>query len=327
MIDRFGRCITYLRLSVTDRCQLRCTYCMPERMRFAPRSDLLSLDELDRIASAFVALGVRKVRLTGGEPLVRKDVLQLVASLSRHLRSGALDELTMTTNGSLLSRFARPLAQAGVNRLNVSLDSLEPETFRRITRGGRIGDTLAGIDAALAAGMRIKINSVALLHDNLAELPAIAEWAHSIGADFTVIEVMPLGSVGADRREQFVPLSEVRRRLERRWPLTDVTLSTGGPARYARTPRGGLIGFITPLTHNFCASCNRVRVTSSGQLFPCLGNAHATDLRHALRSGGDAGLESAIAGAIASKADRHQFEIRAGPSEPALARHMSVTGG
>ena len=326
MIDPFGRRITYLRLSVTDRCQLRCTYCMPQAMKFMDRAELLSLEELDRVATAFTQLGVRKIRLTGGEPLVRKDVIRLFQSLSRHLRSGALDELTLTTNGTLLARYAGALAAAGVKRVNVSIDSLDAGTYRLITRGGRLPEAVAGIEAALAAGMRVKINSVALLHDNLEELPAIAGWAHSLGADFTVIEVMPLGSVGADRRDQFVSLAEVRRRFEQHWPLTDMAGSSGGPARYVRTPQGGLIGFITPLTHNFCGSCNRVRVTSAGTLYPCLGNAHAKELRPHLRSGDDAALAAAIVAAIGAKPERHHFDI-GGPAAAGLARHMSVTGG
>jgi cyclic pyranopterin phosphate synthase len=327
MIDAFGRAITYLRLSVTDRCDLRCTYCMPRRMTFLPRSELLTLEELDRVASAFIRLGVRKLRLTGGEPLVRKGFIDLVGRLSRHLHTGRLDELTLTTNGSRLAEHAGALAAAGVRRVNVSLDSLDPERFSRITRGGRLADVREGIDSAIAAGIRVKINSVALLHDNFEELPEIAAWAHSIGADFTVIEVMPLGAVEADRLDQYVPLTEVRRRLEQRWRLTDVALDSGGPARYARTDEDGLIGFITPLTHNFCGSCNRVRVTCTGTLFPCLGNGRSTDLVPALRSRDPSELSAAIEAAIASKPERHRFEISVRGAMPSLERHMSRTGG
>ena len=326
MIDPFGRTVSYLRLSVTDRCDLRCTYCMPERMRFLPRSDLLTLEELDRLASTFIAKGVTKLRLTGGEPLVRKDVMLLVNALSRHLRSGALQELTLTTNGTRLAQHAGELAASGVKRVNVSLDSLDPETYGRVTRGGRLADVVAGVDAAIAAGIKVKINSVALLHDNLEELADIAAWAHARGADFTVIEVMPLGSVEADRIDQFVPLTEVRRRLERRWTLTDVPLRTGGPARYARTSVGGVIGFITPLSQNFCGSCNRVRVTCTGKLFLCLGNAHEADLRALLRSGDERALDDGIDQAIGIKPERHHFAIRS-RGAVGLERHMSVTGG
>nr|WP_294167182.1 GTP 3',8-cyclase MoaA [uncultured Sphingomonas sp.] len=326
MIDPFGRSISYLRLSVTDRCDLRCTYCMPERMRFLPRADLLTLEELDELASAFIAKGVTKLRLTGGEPLVRKDIMRLIDGLSRHLRSGALEELTLTTNGTRLAQHAADLARAGVKRVNVSLDSLNPETYARITRGGRLAEVIAGIDAAIAAGIRVKLNSVALLHDNLMELPDIAAWAHDRGADFTVIEVMPLGSVEADRIDQYVPLTEVRRRFEQRWTLTDVALRTGGPARYARTSDGGLIGFITPLSHNFCGSCNRVRVTCTGKLFLCLGNAHEADLGALLRSGDQEALSRGIDRAIGIKPERHHFAIRE-RGAVALDRHMSVTGG
>ncbi len=327
MIDAFGRTISYLRLSVTDRCDLRCTYCMPKRMKFLPRADMLTLEELDRVASAFVDLGVRKVRLTGGEPLVRNGFTDLLSSLSRHLHRGGLDELTLTTNGTRLAGHAAAIAATGVKRINVSLDSLDPETYARVTRGGRLADVVDGIDAAITVGIRVKINSVALLHDNLEELPDIAAWAHARGADFTVIEVMPLGSIDGDRLDQFVPLTEVRRRLEQRWQLTDVAHATGGPARYARTTEGGLIGFITPLTHNFCGSCNRVRVTCTGTLFPCLGNARATDLLPPVRSGDPSRLRAAISAAIAAKPERHHFDIAGRGAVPVLERHMSRTGG
>ncbi|HEX9933273.1 MAG TPA: GTP 3',8-cyclase MoaA [Allosphingosinicella sp.] len=328
MIDPFGRKISYLRLSVTDRCDLRCTYCMPERMTFLPRADLLGLDELDRLAAAFVRKGVRKLRLTGGEPLVRKDFMDLVRGLSRFLRGGALDELTLTTNGSRLDQHAEALAHCGVRRVNVSLDSLDPPTYARITRGGRVADAVAGIDAALAAGLAVKINAVALAHDNLHELVALAEWAHARRADLTIIEVMPLGSVEADRADQFVPLTEVRRRFERRWTLTDLAQRTGGPARYVRTDEGGTIGFIAPLSRNFCDGCNRVRVTCTGEMYLCLGQAAKADLRAPLRaSADDALLDGAIDAAIARKPLGHDFVIAGRGAAPAVERHMSVTGG
>jgi cyclic pyranopterin phosphate synthase len=327
MIDPFGRHITYLRLSVTDRCDLRCTYCMPERMTFLPRADLLSLEELDRLAAAFVGLGVRKLRLTGGEPLVRKDVIRLFESLSRFLRSGALDELTLTTNGTRLAQHAEALARCGVRRVNVSLDSLDPGTFSRITRGGRLDQVVEGIDAAIAAGIAVKINTVALRHDNLADIVGIAEWAHAKGAEMTLIEVMPMGEVEADRLDQHVPLTEVRQRLEQRWRLTDLARRTGGPARYLRTSDGGTIGLITPLSHNFCDACNRVRVTCTGEMYMCLGQSARTDLRAPLRAGADDGpLVAAITEAIARKPKGHDFVIASGAA-PAVDRVMSVTGG
>jgi len=327
VIDPFGRTISYLRLSVTDRCDLRCTYCMPERMAFLPRADLLGLAELDRLAAAFIRKGVRKLRLTGGEPLVRRDFRDLVGSLSRFLRSGALDELTLTTNGTRLAHHASDLARCGVRRVNVSLDSLDPQTYARVTRGGRIEDAMAGVDAALAAGLGVKINAVALRHDNLDELVALAEWAHARGADLTVIEVMPMGSVEADRVDQFVPLTEVRARFERRWSLTDLARRTGGPARYVRTDEGGTIGFIAPLTRNFCDGCNRVRVTCTGEMYSCLGQTVKADLRTPLRaSAADDLLDAAIDAAIGRKPHGHDFAISAG-RPPAVERHMSVTGG
>lgn len=328
MIDPFGRTISYLRLSVTDRCDLRCVYCMPERMTFLPRSDLLSLAELDRLAAAFIRKGVRRLRLTGGEPLVRRDIMDLVAGLSRFLRSGALDELTLTTNGSRLAEHAAELARCGVRRVNVSLDSLDPDTYARITRGGRIERVISGIDAALAAGLEVKINAVALRDDNLGDLVALAEWAHARGAGLTVIEVMPMGSVEADRIDQFVPLTDVRRRFERRWRLADLARRTGGPARYVRTDEGGTIGFITPLSDNFCGGCNRVRVTCTGEMVLCLGQSAKADLRAPLRSAADDGpLEAAIDAAIGRKPHGHDFAIpQAGGAAP-VDRHMSVTGG
>ena len=326
MIDPFGRTISYLRLSVTDRCDLRCSYCMPERMRFLPRADVLSIADLDRVASAFIRLGVRKLRLTGGEPLVRRGVVDLIESLSRHLASGALDEITLTTNGTRLADFAGQLAALGIRRVNVSLDHLDPQTYARITRGGDVAKVIAGIDAALAAGMAVKVNAVALRHDNADHLVALAEWAQARGAELSVIEVMPLGKVEADRIDQYVPLTTIRAKFAERWELTDLVRSTGGPARYVRTSEGGTIGFITPLTHNFCGGCNRVRMTCTGQLFLCLGDDADADLRTPLRaSGDDRLLDAAILAAINRKPERHTFDHAA--KAPAVARHMSRTGG
>jgi cyclic pyranopterin phosphate synthase len=327
MRDSFGREITYLRLSLTDRCDLRCTYCMPERMTFVPRPEILTLDELDRVASCFIRLGVRKLRLTGGEPLVRKGAVNLVAALGRHVRDGALDELTLTTNGSQLAPHAESLAAAGVRRINVSLDHLDPASFARITRGGDIRKTLAGIEAARAAGMAIKINAVVLRHDNLDHLPDLVAWAHARGMAVSLIEVMPIGDVGIDRIDQHVPMPEARKRLEARWPLVDVAMSTGGPARYARTSTGGVVGFITPLSRIFCDGCNRVRVSADGKLHACLGRGVAADLRPALRDHcDDQALELAIAALVRVKPRSHDFSI-APHSAPAVARTMSVTGG
>jgi cyclic pyranopterin phosphate synthase len=327
MRDSFGRDITYLRLSLTDRCDLRCTYCMPERMSFLPRPEILTLDELDRVASCFIRRGVRKLRLTGGEPLVRKGAVDLFTALGRHLRSGALDELTLTTNGSQLAPHAEALAAAGVRRINVSLDHLDPTSFRRITRGGDVRKTLAGIEAARAAGMAIKINAVVLRHDNLDHLPDLVAWAHARDFAVSLIEVMPIGNVGIDRIDQHVPMPEARKRLEARWPLDDVAMSTGGPARYARTSSGGLVGFITPLSRMFCDGCNRVRVSADGKLHACLGREVAADLRPALRNyTDDRELELAISTLVRAKPRSHDFRI-AQRSAPAVARTMSVTGG
>ena len=328
MIDPFGRRISYVRLSLTDRCNLRCTYCMPEAMKFLPRADLLGLDELDRLASAFVRKGARKIRLTGGEPLVRSDLIPLVERLSRHLQSGALDELTLTTNGLLLADKAAALAANGIRRINVSLDSLDPAEFARITRGGDIAKVIAGIDAALAAGIAVKLNTVVLASANETEWVALAEWAHARGCAISFIEIMPMGDSGEDRVDQYVPMSRVRTALEARWELHPVALNTGGPARYVRTDEGGTIGFITPLTGNFCASCNRVRVTCTGQLFLCLGDDAGADLRAPLRaSADDALLDAAIDAAIGIKPERHHFAISARGAAPAVARTMSLTGG
>jgi len=328
LVDGFGRTVTYLRLSVTDRCDLRCTYCMAEHMTFLPKAQVLTLEELDRIASAFVALGVRKLRLTGGEPLVRKGVMELVESLSRHLATGALTELTLTTNGTRLTEFADRLAGAGVQRLNVSLDTLKPDLFRALTRGGDLAKVLAGIDAAQAAGMRVKINAVALKDDNAAELPDLIAWAHGRGLDVTLIETMPMGEVDADRTDQFLSLKELRQELEGFWTLEDIPLNTGGPARYVRVAEtGGRLGFITPLTHNFCEACNRVRLTCTGTLHTCLGQEDSADLRAVLRAGAsDADLVEAIRLAVDAKPKGHDFRI-ARAAAPAVARHMSTTGG
>ena len=285
LIDPFGRAISYLRVSVTDRCDFRCVYCMSENMSFLPKADVLSLEELDRLCSAFVARGVRKLRLTGGEPLVRRGIMTLVNALARHLRSGNLDELTLTTNGSQLAKYVAEIKAAGVRRLNVSLDTLDADKFRAITRWGELNQVLAGIDAAQAAGLKIKINAVALKGVNDDEFPRLIEWAHSGGMDLTLIEVMPLGEIGEGRLEQYLPLSMVRARLAERFTLDEIDYRTGGPARFVRVAEtGGRLGFITPLTHNFCESCNRVRVTCTGTLYMCLGQEDAADLRKPLRA-------------------------------------------
>ncbi|HEY2231201.1 MAG TPA: GTP 3',8-cyclase MoaA [Xanthobacteraceae bacterium] len=329
LVDPFGRAITYLRVSVTDRCDFRCVYCMAEDMAFLPKADLLSLEELDRLCSVFIHKGVRKLRLTGGEPLVRRGIITLVSSLSRHLVACTLEELTITTNGSQLAKYAPELAAHGVQRINVSLDTLDPDKFRAITRWGELDKVLAGIDAALAAGLRVKINAVALKGVNEDELGDLLAWAHGRGMDLTIIEVMPLGDIGAGRLEQYLPLSLVRARLAQRYTLDEIDYRTGGPARYVRVKEtGGRLGFITPLTHNFCESCNRVRVTCTGTLYMCLGQEDAADLRTPLRSSPqDAPLEAAIAEAITRKPKGHDFIIDRRHQRPALARHMNVTGG
>jgi GTP 3',8-cyclase len=328
LTDGFGRTVTYLRVSVTDRCDLRCVYCMAEHMTFLPKAEVLTLEELDRIASAFVRLGVKKLRITGGEPLVRKGVMGLIEGLGRHLASGALSELTLTTNGTRLTEFAGQLAAAGVKRINVSLDTLKPDLFRRLTRGGDLAKVVAGIDAAQAAGLKVKINAVALKEDNAAELPELIRWAHGRGCDLTLIETMPMGEVEADRTDQFLSLKEVRRELESYWTLTDIPFSTGGPARYVEVAEtGGRLGFITPLSHNFCEACNRVRLTCTGTLHTCLGQEDATDLRAVLRTGGsDDDLVEAIRLGVDAKPKGHDFRI-ARAAAPAVARHMSTTGG
>jgi GTP 3',8-cyclase len=329
LVDPFGRRIEYLRVSVTDRCDFRCVYCMSEDMTFLPKRDLLTLEELDRLCSAFVDRGVRKLRITGGEPLVRRDIMTLFGSLSRHLANGALDELTVTTNGSMLTRYAEQLAGYGVRRINVSLDTLDADKFRTITRWGDFGKVLAGIDAAREAGLKVKINTVALKGVNEDEIENLLEWTHGLGMDLTLIEVMPLGEIETQRVDQFLPLSQVRARLQERYTLTDLDYRTGGPARYVRiSETGGRLGFITPMTHNFCESCNRVRVTCTGQLYMCLGQEDSADLRAPLRmSEANDRLDEAIEAAIARKPRGHDFVIDRRRNRPAVGRHMSVTGG
>jgi cyclic pyranopterin phosphate synthase len=329
MIDPFGRAITYLRVSVTDRCDFRCTYCMSEHMSFLPKQELLTLDELDRLCTAFVRRGVRKLRLTGGEPLVRRDVMNLVHGLGRHIHSGALGEMTVTTNGSQLSKFAVPLFDAGVRRVNVSLDTLDPVLFRRVTRWGDISRVMAGLDAAQEAGLAVKINTVALRGTNEDELAGLMEWAHGRGFDITFIETMPMGDIESDRTDQYLPLSLVRARLAQRYTIDDIAHATGGPARYGRVAEtGGRVGFITPLTHNFCESCNRVRLTCTGTLYMCLGQDAAVDLRTPLRaSSSDDLLDEAIDRAVSLKPKGHDFAIGRDRIDGSVRRHMSVTGG
>lgn len=329
MIDPFGRDISYLRVSVTDRCDFRCTYCMAEDMRFLPKKDLLSLEELERVCDVFISKGVRKLRLTGGEPLVRKNIMHLVRQLSRHLQNGQLEELTLTTNGSQLVRFADELAECGVRRINVSLDTLDPDKFRTVTRWGDLSRVLAGIDAAQAAGIHVKINAVALRDFNDAEIPNLMSWAHGRGMDLTVIETMPMGEIEVDRTDQYLPLSLLRAQLERHFTLSDIAYKTGGPARYAHVAEtNGRLGFITPMSHNFCESCNRVRLTCTGTLYMCLGQDDAADLRAPLRASESNELLSAtIDEAIGRKPKGHDFVIDRRSRRPAVARHMSVTGG
>jgi cyclic pyranopterin phosphate synthase len=328
LIDRFARAITYLRLSVTDRCDLRCAYCMPERMEFLPRADVLTLEELHRVALAFIDRGVTKLRLTGGEPLVRRDMIELVRALGRKLGDG-LEELTLTTNGTRLAEFAEYLAAAGVRRINVSLDTLDRDSFARLARRDCLPQVLEGIAAARAAGLKVKINTVALKGVNEAEIPDLVAWAHAQGHELTLIEVMPLGEVEGDRFDHYLPLDAVRRDLDARWTLTPSGARSGGPARYVDIAEtGGRLGFITPLTGNFCEGCNRVRVTATGQLFMCLGGEGKVDLRAALRSEDpDAALADAFARAMGEKPERHAFAIDRPGAAPALARHMSQTGG
>ena len=329
LVDPFGRSIDYVRVSVTDRCDLRCVYCMAENQQFLPKAEVLSIEELDRLCSAFVGLGTRRLRLTGGEPLARRGFIALVERLSRHLKSGALDELTLTTNGTQLTRFAEDLARHGVKRVNVSLDSLDPAKFRQITRGGDLNQVLSGIKAAQDAGMRVKINTVALKHDNAAELPSMIQWAHGQGLDMTLIETMPLGEIEEDRTDQYLSLKTVRQTLESFWTLTELSERTAGPARYVRVEEtGGKLGLITPLSHTFCESCNRVRVTCTGTLYMCLGQDDQADLRAPLRAdAGDAPLIAAIREAIGRKPQGHDFHIERRGEAPAVRRPMSTTGG
>jgi cyclic pyranopterin phosphate synthase len=329
MVDPFGRSITYLRVSVTDRCDFRCTYCMSEHMTFLPKKDLLTLEELDRLCSVFIQRGVRKLRLTGGEPLVRKNIMMLVRNLGRHVHAGALDELTLTTNGSQLAKFAAELADCGVKRINVSLDTLDPQKFREITRWGDIDRVMEGLDATQAAGIKVKLNAVALKDFNDTEIPDLMRFAHGRGMDLTVIETMPMGEIEEDRTDRYLPLSKLRADLEQSFTLVDNDYQTGGPARYVTVKEtGGRLGFITPMTHNFCESCNRVRLTCTGTLYMCLGQDDAADLRTALRaSDDDAYLSSAIDEALLRKPKGHDFIIDRTHKRPAVARHMSVTGG
>ena len=330
MIDPFGRTVSYLRVSVTDRCDFRCVYCMAEDMTFLPKADVLSLEELDRLCNAFIRQGVRKLRLTGGEPLVRRNIMWLIESLGRQVERGALDELTLTTNGSQLAKYADALKAAGVRRINVSLDTLDERKFAAITRWGRLGQVMDGLAAAKRAGLQIKINTVALKGVNDGEFDELVAWCGAAGHDLTFIEVMPMGEIGDDARlDQYLPLSQVRARLADRWALTESDHQTGGPARYVRVAEtGGRVGFITPLTHNFCESCNRVRLTCTGTLYMCLGQEDAADLRAPLRaSESDALLDEAILSAIARKPKGHDFIIDRQHHGPAVPRHMSVTGG
>ncbi|MHA6692168.1 GTP 3',8-cyclase MoaA [Devosia sp. A449] len=327
LVDRYGRHISYLRISVTDRCDFRCVYCMAEDMTFLPKKDVLSFEEVEAIAGAFIARGVTKLRLTGGEPLVRRDIMELVRSLGARIGHG-LEELTLTTNGSQLGKHAQRLFAAGVRRLNVSLDTLDAERFRAITRRGRIEDVLGGIDAAQAAGLAIKINMVAMRGVNDDEIEPMMAWAHGRGMGLTLIEGMPLGEVGIDRVDSYLPLRELRDRLAQRYTLTKLDKRTGGPARYVQVAEtGGVLGFITPMSHNFCESCNRVRLTATGQLYLCLGQDDQVNLRDALRDGGPEALDTALDHAMLIKPKGHDFVIDRARPEPALGRHMSVTGG
>jgi len=327
--DRFGREITYLRLSVTDRCDLRCTYCMAEDMAFLPKRDVLSLEELERLADAFIDRGVKKIRITGGEPLVRRDIMTFMTKLGRRLEKGDLDELALTTNATQLDRFAGDLKSVGVQRINVSLDTLNDVTFAKLTRRDALSKVLSGLDAAQDAGLSVKINTVALKGVNEAEIPDMITWAHGRGMDLTLIEVMPLGEIEEDRVDQYLPLTAVRDKLEEQWTLTPMELRTGGPARYMRVEEtGGVLGLITPLTNNFCAGCNRVRVTCTGQIYMCLGHSDRIDLRAALRGEHpQAALNEALDRAMLAKPERHNFDISERGAAPSVPRHMSMTGG
>ena len=330
LMDPFGRAVSYLRVSVTDRCDFRCVYCMAENMTFLPKKDILTLEELDRLCSAFIDKGVRKLRITGGEPLVRRNIMSLFRSLGRHLERGTLDELTLTTNGSQLVKYADELFACGVRRINVSIDTLDPEKFHDITRWGQLDKVMAGLEAAEKAGLSIKINTVALKDVNEHEIGGMIEWAHARGYDLTLIETMPLGEIDGERTDQYLPLSTVRESLEAKWTLTDLPDRTGGPARYVRIKEtGGRLGLITPMTHNFCESCNRVRVTCTGTLYMCLGQDDAADLCTPLRaSEGNELISAAIDEAIGRKPKGHDFIIERGTiTTPSVARHMSVTGG
>ncbi len=327
LIDTFGRRISYLRISVTDRCDFRCVYCMAEEMTFLPKKEVLSFAEIESIATAFIARGTTKLRLTGGEPLVRRDIMDLVDSLGRHIGHG-LEELTLTTNGSQLAKYAQGLADAGVRRINVSLDSLDADRFKAITRRGRIADVLAGIDAAQEAGLKIKLNMVAMRGVNEDEIDAMMAFAHGRGMGLTLIEGMPLGEVGIDRVDTYLPLKELRDTLAKRYTLIQSNKTTGGPARYVHVAEtGGELGFITPMSHNFCESCNRVRLTATGQLFLCLGQEDQVNLRDALREGGAEALDAMLDKAMLIKPKGHDFVIDRSKPAPALDRHMSVTGG
>ena len=329
MIDPFGRHVSYLRVSVTDRCDFRCVYCMSEDMTFLPKKDVLSLEELERMCTAFVRKGVKKLRLTGGEPLVRKNIMSLINNLGKLIDTGELEELTLTTNGSQLHRYADDLVAAGVKRINVSVDTLDPVKFQEATRWGKLEQVMTGLAAAKKAGLQVKINAVALKHLNAMEFDDMIRWCGENGFDLTLIETMPLGEIGEDRVDQYLPLSQVRQDLEKRWTLKEIPYRTGGPARYTEiVETGAKLGFITPLTHNFCESCNRVRLTCTGTLYMCLGQEDAADLRAPIRaSEDDALLNAAIDEAIGRKPKGHDFIIDRRDSAPAVGRHMSVTGG
>ena len=329
LVDPFGRTVDYLRVSVTDRCDLRCVYCMSEAMTFLPRKDLLTLEELDRLCSAFVEKGTKRIRLTGGEPLVRRGIMDFIKTFSRHLKSGALDELTLTTNGTQLSKYADQLADYGVKRLNVSLDTLQADRFKEVTRWGDLSKVMSGIEAALKAGLKIKINMVAVKGFNEDEIIPMMKWCHGKGMDLTMIETMPLGDIGQDRNDQFISVSDISKMLQQDYTLSDIPYKTGGPARYVQVEEtGGRIGFITPMTHNFCESCNRVRLTCTGTLYMCLGKDDAADLRAPLRSSeGNEQLHLAIEEAISRKPKGHDFLIDRDNTNPAVKRHMSTTGG
>ena len=325
LVDSFGRTVTYLRMSVTDRCDLRCAYCMSEKMTFLPKSDLLDAAELEEIAKQFIARGVTKIRVTGGEPLVRRNITEIMSRLSKYLTKG-LDELTLTTNGTQLAKHASDLAKFGVKRINISLDSLSPETFSRITRGGKLEQVLDGIAAAQSHGLKIKLNVVVLKNDNADEIPSIIQWAHRRDIDVTLIEAMPLGEIEADRFDQYIPLSVIRANLEEQFTLISDSYRTGGPSQYWHVKEtGGRLGFITPLSNNFCGGCNRVRLTCTGKLYMCLGQDDDADLREVLRSGGD--LNSALSEAMTRKPKAHDFLIDTPGKAPAVSRHMSMTGG